>query len=114
MERLIELEIEVTESNVMADLEDSGFLQQPHTSAGRVPTDRGYRVFINHLMKSRALSLRERETIEKEVGAVSEIDQVLHQAGADGQSDDDDDQRDGLPHAGAGDPRPVVLSQQQQ
>ena len=36
--------------NVMADLEDLGYLQQPHTSAGRVPTDRGYRFFIDHLM----------------------------------------------------------------
>ncbi|HEX8253830.1 MAG TPA: heat-inducible transcriptional repressor HrcA [Thermoanaerobaculia bacterium] len=68
--------------NVMADLEDQGLLQQPHTSAGRIPTDRGYRFFINHLMTSRALSLRERETIEKEVGAASEIDHVLHQAGS--------------------------------
>jgi heat-inducible transcriptional repressor len=67
--------------NVMSDLEDHGLLQQPHTSAGRIPTDRGYRFFINHLMKSRTLSLRERETIEKEVGAASEIDQVLHHAG---------------------------------
>src|SRR6266568_4568899 len=31
--------------NVMADLEDLGYLQQPHTSAGRIPTDRGYRFF---------------------------------------------------------------------
>ncbi|HEY0155982.1 MAG TPA: heat-inducible transcriptional repressor HrcA [Thermoanaerobaculia bacterium] len=67
--------------NVMADLEDHGLLQQPHTSAGRIPTDRGYRFFINHLMKSRALSLRDRETIEKEVGAATEIDQVLQHAG---------------------------------
>ncbi|MFL6247118.1 MAG: heat-inducible transcriptional repressor HrcA [Thermoanaerobaculia bacterium] len=64
--------------NVMADLEDLGFLQQPHTSAGRIPTDRGYRYFINHLMKSRALTLREREVIDEEVGNASEIDEVLH------------------------------------
>src|SRR6478672_2475207 len=50
--------------NVMADLEDLGYLTQPHTSAGRVPTDRGYRFFINHLMKSRMLTLRARETID--------------------------------------------------
>ncbi len=55
--------------NVMADLEDLGYLQQPHTSAGRVPTDRGYRFFINHLMKSRALTPREREVIDDEVSA---------------------------------------------
>ena len=66
--------------NVMADLEDLGYLQQPHTSAGRVPTDRGYRFFINHLMKSRALSPREREVIDDEVSNASEMEQVLHQA----------------------------------
>src|SRR6266508_6730253 len=46
--------------NVMADLEDLGYLAQPHTSAGRVPTDRGYRFFIENLMTSRALTRRER------------------------------------------------------
>src|SRR6185369_10490139 len=53
--------------NVMADLEDLGYLQQPHTSAGRIPTDRGYRFFINYLMKSRILTQREREEIDDEV-----------------------------------------------
>lgn len=36
--------------NIMADLEDIGFLSQPHTSAGRVPTDRGYRFYVNSLL----------------------------------------------------------------
>src|SRR5258708_18429454 len=53
--------------NVMADLEDLGYLQQPHTSAGRIPTDRGYRFFITHLMRSRALTLREQSAIDAEV-----------------------------------------------
>src|SRR5215510_8571153 len=66
--------------NVMADLEDLGYLQQPHTSAGRVPTDRGYRFFIDHLMRSRALSTREREVIDDQVGHASEIEQVLQLA----------------------------------
>jgi heat-inducible transcriptional repressor len=66
--------------NVMADLEDLGYLQQPHTSAGRVPTDRGYRFFIDHLMRSRVLSSREREVIDDQVGQASEIDQVLQLA----------------------------------
>lgn len=68
--------------NVMADLEDLGYLAQPHTSAGRVPTDRGYRYFINHLMRSKSLSAREREVIDEEVAYLSEIDQVLHHAGS--------------------------------
>jgi heat-inducible transcriptional repressor len=63
--------------NVMADLEDLGYLQQPHTSAGRVPTDRGYRFFIDHLMKSRTLSVHERESIDEQVGQTSEVDEVL-------------------------------------
>ncbi len=66
--------------NVMADLEDLGYLQQPHTSAGRVPTDRGYRFFIDHLMRSRTLSQRERETIDDQVSHANEIDEVLHLA----------------------------------
>lgn len=66
--------------NVMADLEDLGYLQQPHTSAGRVPTDRGYRFFINNLMQSRDLTQRERETIDDGVRHANEIDEVLHLA----------------------------------
>jgi heat-inducible transcriptional repressor len=42
--------------NVLADLEDAGFLAQPHTSAGRVPTERAFRLFIDALMRVRQLS----------------------------------------------------------
>ncbi len=66
--------------NVMADLEDLGYLQHPHTSAGRIPTDRGYRFFINHLMRSHSLTQRERDVIDKDVGNTTEIEQVLHLA----------------------------------
>ncbi|HVR42084.1 MAG TPA: heat-inducible transcriptional repressor HrcA [Thermoanaerobaculia bacterium] len=64
--------------NVMADLEDLGYLHQPHTSAGRVPTDRGYRFFINHLMRSRRLTSHEREVIDGEVAKIGELDDVMH------------------------------------
>lgn len=66
--------------NVMAELEARGYLAQPHTSAGRVPTDRGYRFFINHLMRSRTLTQREREVIDDEVRHSSAIDDVLQHA----------------------------------
>jgi heat-inducible transcriptional repressor len=66
--------------NVMADLEDLGYLAQPHTSAGRVPTDRGYRYFIEYLMKSRTLSERERHVIDDQVSHTNEIDEMLHLA----------------------------------
>ena len=42
--------------NVLADLEDAGYLRQPHTSAGRVPTDRAFRLFIDALMQVRDLT----------------------------------------------------------
>src|SRR5689334_3837072 len=42
-----------TVRNVLAQLEDAGYVHQPHTSAGRVPTDRGYRVFVDMLLESR-------------------------------------------------------------
>ncbi|HET7435725.1 MAG TPA: heat-inducible transcriptional repressor HrcA [Thermoanaerobaculia bacterium] len=67
--------------NVMADLEDAGYLAQPHTSAGRVPTDRGYRFFIDYLMKLRGVSQRERETIDHEVRDANAIEDVMHLAG---------------------------------
>jgi heat-inducible transcriptional repressor len=66
--------------NVMADLEDLGYLQHAHTSAGRVPTERGYRFFIEHLMRSRVLSQRDREAIDDQVGQANEIDEVMQLA----------------------------------
>src|SRR5438067_10502289 len=66
--------------NVMADLEDAGYLAQPHTWAGRVPTDRGYRFFIDHLMRSHNLSIHERGVIDDEVAQATEVDQVLEHA----------------------------------
>lgn len=55
--------------NVMADLEDLGFLSQPHSSAGRVPTEDGYHFYIDSLMPSRQLSERDRAFIDAELGA---------------------------------------------
>lgn len=42
--------------NEMADLEEEGYLQQPHTSAGRIPSDRGYRYYVNSLLSQRSLT----------------------------------------------------------
>ncbi len=49
--------------NVLADLEDSGYLAQPHTSAGRIPTEKAFRLFIDALMRVRKLSEEERTRI---------------------------------------------------
>ncbi len=69
-----------TVRNVMADLEDLGFLQQIHTSSGRVPTDRGYRYYVDYLMRVQALTARERARIERELEQqLNDADEVLRQ-----------------------------------
>src|SRR5579862_2782686 len=42
-----------TVRNILARLEDEGYVQQPHTSAGRIPTDRGYRVYVDLLLETK-------------------------------------------------------------
>jgi heat-inducible transcriptional repressor len=56
--------------NVMADLEDCGYLSQPHTSAGRVPTAAGYHYYIDTLMQSRVLSSEQRRYIRGNIEQV--------------------------------------------
>ena len=53
--------------NVMADLEDVGFLHQPHTSAGRIPTERGLKFYVDHLLEKKGLTPQEKEVIRKEL-----------------------------------------------
>jgi len=55
--------------NVMADLEDLGFVASPHTSAGRIPTDKGYRFFVDTLLKLKPLRHEEIEEIERRLGS---------------------------------------------
>ncbi|HLG32946.1 MAG TPA: heat-inducible transcriptional repressor HrcA [Ignavibacteriaceae bacterium] len=54
-----------TVRNIMSDLEESGFIDHPHTSAGRVPTDKGYRYYVDSLMNIQKLRYKEKELIEK-------------------------------------------------
>lgn len=54
-----------TMRNVLAELEELGYLEKPHTSAGRVPTDQGYRFFVDSLVQLQEPSQREREFIEQ-------------------------------------------------
>ena len=51
--------------NVMADLEELGFVASPHTSAGRIPTDKGYRLFVDSLLKLKPLQSEEVDDIER-------------------------------------------------
>jgi len=54
--------------NVMSELEDFGLLEQPHTSAGRVPTDKGYRFFVDNLLGVLSLSNEDLRMINEELG----------------------------------------------
>jgi heat-inducible transcriptional repressor len=53
----------------MADLDELGLVRSPHTSAGRIPTVRGYRLFVDHLLKPQPLGSREMEEIKHQLGA---------------------------------------------
>ena len=69
--------------NVMADLEDLGLLYAPHTSAGRLPTDLGLRMFVNGLLEVGNLSKEDRESIDGQCAAVGRsVPEVLEEATA--------------------------------
>lgn len=68
--------------NEMAALEKMGYLEQPHTSAGRIPSPKGYRIYVNELMEEHKLSLQETERINAALNLkMRELDKVLDQAG---------------------------------
>src|ERR687890_833735 len=63
--------------NDMAVLEEEGYITQPHTSAGRVPTDKGYRFFVDRLSTLKPLSAAERKAIEKFLDGAVDLHDVL-------------------------------------
>lgn len=66
--------------NEMADLEDLGLLTQPHTSAGRVPSEDGYRLYVDSLMQNRILDIQQKDLIRTLLlHRVIEIDDVIEQ-----------------------------------
>jgi heat-inducible transcriptional repressor len=67
-----------TVRNDMAVLEEEGYIRQPHTSAGRVPTDRGYRLFVDKLSKVKPLTQAERRAIERFLLGAVDLDDVVH------------------------------------
>ncbi|WP_282945771.1 heat-inducible transcriptional repressor HrcA [Cellulomonas endometrii] len=66
--------------NDMAALEESGYIVQPHTSAGRVPTDKGYRLFVDRLATVKPLSAPERRAIETFMEDAADLDDVVDRA----------------------------------
>ncbi len=69
-----------TVRNVMADLEALGFLAKPHTSSGRVPTEAGYRLYVDTLLKVRPPPPSDRERIEKAAHEAPGVDSLLGNA----------------------------------
>ena len=68
--------------NEMADLTDLGLLEQPHTSAGRIPSAAGYRLYVNELMDRQQLTLQETERINQALNLkMEELDRVIDRAG---------------------------------
>jgi heat-inducible transcriptional repressor len=63
--------------NDMAVLEEQGFIVQPHTSAGRVPTDKGYRLFVDRLSGVKPFSAAERRAIETFLAGAYDLDDVV-------------------------------------
>ena len=66
-----------TVRNDMAALEDEGYITQPHTSAGRVPTDKGYRLFVDRLTTVKPMSAAERRAISTFLDGAVDLDDVV-------------------------------------
>jgi heat-inducible transcriptional repressor len=69
-----------TVRNDMAALEDEGYIIQPHTSAGRIPTDKGYRLFVDRLAQIKPLSGAERKAISTFLEGAVDLDDVLRRS----------------------------------
>jgi heat-inducible transcriptional repressor len=65
--------------NVMADLEELGYLSHPHTSAGRMPTDLGYRYYIDFLMEMQELTEKEKVEIQQQLATMADPDSLLRE-----------------------------------
>ncbi|CAI9411304.1 MULTISPECIES: heat-inducible transcriptional repressor HrcA [Aestuariimicrobium] len=66
-----------TVRNDMAVLEEEGYITQPHTSAGRIPTDKGYRIFVDRLASIKPLSAAERRAIQTFLSGAVDVDDIV-------------------------------------
>lgn len=64
--------------NDMVALEDEELIVAPHTSSGRIPTDKGYRLYVDTLTRARPLSAAQRAAIERFLGESNDLDEVMH------------------------------------
>lgn len=63
--------------NVMSDLTDAGFLEQPHTSAGRVPTSSAFEYYVQHLAPGHEISLDDKGRIEKGLSGITDVQKFM-------------------------------------
>ncbi len=66
--------------STMSELEEKGYLFHPHTSAGRIPTDRAYRVYVNEIMRLAPLSTEAHHTLQAGLGSRSAVEELLRRA----------------------------------
>src|SRR4051794_26159885 len=69
-----------TVRNDMAALEEEGLIAQPHTSAGRIPTDKGYRFFVDRLTQIKPMSVAERRAISTFLEGAHDLDDVVQRS----------------------------------
>jgi heat-inducible transcriptional repressor len=69
-----------TVRNDMAALEEEGFITQPHTSAGRIPTDKGYRLFVDRLTTLKPMTTAEKRAIATFLDGAVDLDDVVHRS----------------------------------
>ncbi len=69
-----------TVRNDMAALEEEGFITQPHTSAGRIPTDKGYRLFVDRLTTLKPMSTAEKRAVATFLDGAVDLDDVVHRS----------------------------------
>src|SRR6478735_6750972 len=70
-----------TMRNVLGELEELGYLEKPHTSAGRVPTNQGYRFFVDSLLQLKSPSPADQQLIEAGLSMTSGVEERLQEAG---------------------------------
>jgi heat-inducible transcriptional repressor len=66
-----------TVRNIMSDLEDMGYLRQPHPSAGRIPTDKAYRLYVDFMLERQEISVGERQLIDTSLSIEGNPDQLM-------------------------------------
>lgn len=66
--------------NTMSDLEEKGYLFHPHTSAGRIPTDTAYRVYVDTLLPATALSEEQRDILAQQIAVGGSVETILRRA----------------------------------